>query len=245
VPTKFNLITGKFEDSKDKKILELADSVVLIKGDKGDKGAPGIDGKDGINGKDGIDGKDGRDGRDGIDGRSTNGKDGIGISAINQPLPNKIEIKLTNGDSHFINLPEGQNPKQIELGTSATHFQWRYLDGEWIDLAPLPKNQIGVSGGGRMRLRDLQDMITAGSGVTITQSDKKLVIASTGSSSSIPLPGTVTYSSGKITGIALTGGNTYDFAYNSDNTIDTIDDGTYIRTFTYNSDGTIASWAIT
>ena len=25
-------------------------------------------------------------------------------------------------------------PRQIEMGTSETHLQWRYTDGDWVDL---------------------------------------------------------------------------------------------------------------
>lgn len=273
MPTKFDTKTGEFidiKDAKQKNIIELPDSTtILIKGDKGDKGDKGEDGKDGIDGKSiaGERGEKGEAGKDGIDGLpGKDGKDGIGIIGI-----------------------AGKDGREVELGTSATHFQWRYVGEEWINLSPLPKNLTGISGGGRWRLKDLQDSLLAGSNITITQVDKKLVIASTGGGGSghtiedegtplttrsklnfvgagvtvtddsgddatvvtilgggsdVPLPGTVTYTGDQITEIALSGGNTYDITYNLDGTINTVDDGTYLRTFTY-STGKIASWTVT
>lgn len=132
---------------------------------------PGQDGKDGETGLNGQDGKDGRDGQDGAE--------GIGIASINQPIPGKIEIKLTNDESYFIDLPRGIDGKQIEMQAKDGYFQWRYIGEEWVNLAPVPQNFTG-SGGGRMRLRDLEKMLVAGSNITITSNGSTLTIASTG-----------------------------------------------------------------
>ncbi len=115
----------------------------------------GKDGMAGADGKDGLDGKNGIDGLPGMDGKD--GADGIGVPGI-----------------------AGRDGREIELGTTATHFQWRYIGEDWIDLFPLPKNLTGATGGGRMRLKDLEGMLEAGSNISLTTVNKKIVIASTG-----------------------------------------------------------------
>lgn len=178
MPKKFDTKTGEFVeiDDANKGILKLGADTIFIKGDKGDKGDTGEAGAKGDKGDPGNDGKDGVDGKS-IEGEA--GKDGVGIASINQPFPNKFEIKLTNGESHFLNIPTGKDGREVELGVSDTHFQWRYIGEEWQNLSPLPKSLVS-SGGGRMRLKDLKDMLSAGSNITITQVDKRLEIASTG-----------------------------------------------------------------
>lgn len=115
-------------------------------------GPPGKNGES-IKGEKGDRGEPGRDGEQGIQ----------GIQGL---------IGLTG-----LNGKNGRDGREIELKASDTHFQWRYVGEEWINLAPLPKNLIG--GGGRMRLRDLADMLEAGSNITITQNNatKKITIA--------------------------------------------------------------------
>ncbi len=165
MPTIFDPKTGEFKDEEKKLArgmrainIEVEDGKDGLdgkngkdgaKGDKGDRGEKGDKGDAGKAGREGIDGKDGLD-----------GKDGVSIDAINQPLPNKLEVKLTDGTSHFINIPKALDAKPIELQTSKTHFQWRYQDGEWRDLAPLPKDGFSAtgSGGGTRKVKDLRDV---------------------------------------------------------------------------------------
>lgn len=67
-----------------------------------------------------------------------------------------------------------------------------------------------------------------------------------GGSNPTPLPGTIIRdSSGLIVEIALTGGNTYVITRDSDDLLETIDDGTYLRTFNRDGAGMIESWTIT
>ena len=143
MPLRFDIASGKFveidEKKDDKLVVEMSKAAAtLIKGDKGD------DGKDGINGKDGKDGAPGRDGKDGKDG--INGKDGVdgldGVPGLN-------------------GLP-GKDGREIEMGASKTHFQWRYVGDEWVDLEPLPKNIVGVSGGGGHSLKHLREVSVSG-----------------------------------------------------------------------------------
>ena len=117
-------------DSEWQTLISLAD----ITGKDGKDGAPGKDGadgkdgKDGAPGKDGADGKDGKDGIDGVDGKpGADGKDG----ADGQP---------------------GADGREVELRTTETHIQWRYVgDTEWKDLIALseitgPKGDKGDKG---------------------------------------------------------------------------------------------------
>ena len=120
-------------DSEWQTLVSLAD----ITGKDGKDGAPGKDGADGKDGKDGIDGapgkdgadgKDGKDGIDGVDGKpGADGKDG----ADGQP---------------------GADGREVELRTTETHIQWRYVgDTEWKDLIALseitgPKGDKGDKG---------------------------------------------------------------------------------------------------
>jgi hypothetical protein len=61
----------------------------------------------------------------------------------------------------------------------------------------------------------------------------------------VPLPGTITRTAGLISEIALTGGSTYTIGRDGSDRIETVDDGTYLRTFTRNGSGQIVSWTIT
>lgn len=157
--------------------IETASWEIYQKTDEGwGEGIPlkGKDGTDGSPGKDGesIFGKDGNNGED--------GEDGVGIADISQPLINKLEILLTNGESKSFLIPNGKDGREIELQASATHIMWRYTDGEWVNLAELPKAMSG--GGGRLRLRDLADYLVAGSNISINTdyATKKITISSTG-----------------------------------------------------------------
>lgn len=70
-------------------------------------GLTGDDGINGTNGKNGADGKDGVNGLNGLDGKDgADGKDGT----------------------------DGQNGKSIEVRSSGNYIQWRYEDGEWMNL---------------------------------------------------------------------------------------------------------------
>lgn len=103
------------------------------------------------------------------------GKDGVGITTINQPLPDKMEVMLSNGESSFITLPAGKDGREIELTANSTHIQWRYKGEEWQNLAPLPKSFFGT-GGGRWRLIDLFKKLSAGTNITLTKDDANDVV---------------------------------------------------------------------
>ena len=70
-------------------------------------------------------------------------------------------------------------------------------------------------------------------------------IPGSGGGSSVPLPGEVTRTGGLISEIALTGGATYTIGRDVNDRIETIDDGTYLRTFTRDGNGRIESWTVT
>ncbi len=272
MPTYFDIDKGEFvkkEAEKRPGVIEMGDSAaVLIKGDKGDKGDPGESitgphgpkgdkGDIGPAGKDGVDGKDGRDGKDGKDG--LNGKDGKPGPAGPKGLSGKDGV-------------DGKDGRPVELTRSPTHIQWRYKgDSAWRDLMPIPKARGKSGGGGVHKLRDLfdidfsglndNDVLTynaatgefdfsapaGGSGAVDSVNGQTGVVVldadDVGAVSAIPLPGDVTYTGDQITEIALTGGNTYEIAYNLDGTINTVDDGTYLRTFVYDN-GRIDSWTV-
>lgn len=166
MPTKFNAASGEYEEvtgKEDKLAVEMSRATVtLIKGDKGDKGEKGETGDKGDKGdkgdtgKDGMPGKDGATGKDGINGND--GKDGLdGISLPGKP---------------------GKDGREIELTTENNVIKWRYKGEAWQPLATLPMS-FASSGGGRMRLIDLQKKLTAGDNITITNDGDHLVIAST------------------------------------------------------------------
>lgn len=241
-----------------------------IKGDKGDKGdfVKGDRGDDGVGIKEVnktesgfslmlTDGrtmdyqvptpKDGEDGESGDKGDpGEDGKDGVGISSITQESPGTMVIALTNKKKIKVKLPAGVDGKSIEMGTNETHVRWRYPDGKWNNLFPVPKTRV-MAGGGAHYLKDLADVsikgITNGQIPVWNSSTRKFEPGD--AASSTPLPGTVTRSGGYISEIALTGGSTYTITRDGNNRISTIDDGTYTRTFTRGGDGTITSWTIT
>lgn len=175
MPTYFDADKGEFverEDAakKDPRIIEIGESTLLIKGDKGEKGEPGEsivgpvgppgkDGKDGESivgprGADGIIGGDGSDGADGVDGR--------GIVSITQPELSKALIAYTDGTTQILTIPPGKDGREIELGRSQTHIQWRYKGEEyWHDLFVIPKSRSG-GGGGAHKLKDLSDVDLTG-----------------------------------------------------------------------------------
>lgn len=176
---KFNIETGKFEDAGKQQCATVADilnKLVLEIADRKD-GEPGQKGDPGPKGERGPKGDKGDSGPAGA-----TGPDGIGITAINQPITGKMEVQLTNGESYFINLPKGADGKEIELQSTATHIQWRYKDGQWMNLAQLPKSVISGGGGGRWRLTDLANKLSAGSNITLTtdKANDVVIIASSG-----------------------------------------------------------------
>ena len=120
-------------DSEWQTLISLAD----ITGKDGKDGAPGKDGADGKDGKDGIDGAPGKDGADGKD-----GKDGID-GADGKPG--------ADGKDGADGQP-GADGREVELRTTETHIQWRYVgDTEWKNLIALseitgPKGDKGDAG---------------------------------------------------------------------------------------------------
>ena len=178
MPTVFDIEKGEFVEigeAKKKGVIELSDaSTVLIKGDKGEKGDQGEPGPTGSTGKDGQDGADGADGRDGVDGKDgaqgiagqgvagQDGVDGRGIASITQPEPGTALITYTDGATQLLTLPAGKDGREIELGSSRTHVQWRYKgDAGWHDLFVIPKSRSG-GGGGAHDLRELSDIDFSG-----------------------------------------------------------------------------------
>ncbi len=117
-------------DSEWQTLISLAD----ITGKDGKDGAPGKDGADGKDGKDGIDGAPGKDGADGAP-----GKDGV------DGAPGKDGADGADGQP-------GADGREVELRTTETHIQWRYVgDTEWKDLIALseitgPKGDKGDAG---------------------------------------------------------------------------------------------------
>lgn len=120
-------------DSEWQTLVSLAD----ITGKDGKDGAPGKDGADGKDGKDGIDGAPGKDGADGKD-----GKDGI----------NGVDGKPGADGKDGADGQPGADGREVELRTTETHIQWRYVgDTEWKDLIALseitgPKGDKGDKG---------------------------------------------------------------------------------------------------
>ena len=100
----------------------------------------------------------------GIDGK--NGKDGLSIKGDRGDIgPSGKDGLSIKGDSgkNGINGLDGKDGREVELRTNKTHFQWRYVGEEWIDLALLPQNLIGGGGGHTMRKsRDVDKNISDG-----------------------------------------------------------------------------------
>jgi sugar lactone lactonase YvrE len=84
--------------------LEIAQSIVPEKGDKGDKGQDGLQGRDGLNGKDGRDGKNGLDGKD--------GEDGVSVTDAKIDFDGSLIITLSTGRE--INVGEVVAPDLAE-----------------------------------------------------------------------------------------------------------------------------------
>jgi len=84
--------------------LEIAQSIVPEKGDKGDKGQDGLQGRDGLNGKDGRDGKNGLDGKD--------GEDGVSVTDAKIDFDGSLVITLSTGRE--INVGEVVAPDLAE-----------------------------------------------------------------------------------------------------------------------------------
>lgn len=188
-----------------------------------------------------------------------NGIDGKGIKAASL-VDKSIRIAYSDGTYDDINIPiptvrNGADARQIEMNASDTHIQWRREgDALWRDICEIPKGKkFYGSGGGRSiaSIREIaREEIAAGGGggaVDSVNGQTGVVVLDAddiGAVSNIPLPGAVTYTGEQITEIALTGGNTYTIAYNLDGTIDTVADGTYTRTFSYDGNGRIDSWGV-
>lgn len=142
------------------------------KGDsiKGDKGDPGLTGKQGPIGPRGPDGKDGR-----------------GIESITQPEEGIAQINYTDGTHDTIELPRGEDGREIELGYSRTHLQWRYVgETEWKNLFPIPEMwQQGEGAGSLKVVSTLNSLIgnvtiSAGSNITLNTVGNNIEISSTG-----------------------------------------------------------------
>ncbi len=135
-------------DSEWQTLISLAD----ITGKDGKDGAPGKDGADGKDGKDGIDGApgkdgaDGKDGKDGIDG--ADGKDG----ADGAPGKDGVDGAPGKDGADGADGQPGADGREVELRTTETHIQWRYVgDTEWKDLIALseitgPKGDVPTIG---------------------------------------------------------------------------------------------------
>lgn len=76
------------------------------------------------------------------------GENGRGILAIAKPSDTQIEITYSDGIKQTLELPKAKDSREIELGVSQTHIQWRYVgDVNWINLALIPKPLMGKGGG--------------------------------------------------------------------------------------------------
>lgn len=113
-------------------------------------------GRDGesIKGEQGLPGKVGKQ-----------GPAGRGIASITQPEDDIMRVTLTDRTSFDIELPRGEDGKQIELRATQTHIQWRYVgEKNWKNLVALSLLG-GVGGDGassfRLRLRDMTDIVWA------------------------------------------------------------------------------------
>lgn len=124
----------------------------------------------------------------------TPGKNGRGIESITQPEDDVARINYTDGTFDLIKLPRGEDGREIELGYSDTHLQWRYVgESEWKNLFPIPKDGIsdGLSGAGSLRVVTTVNgligaiRIVAGDNITINNEGKDVVISAPGADSSL------------------------------------------------------------
>lgn len=184
-------------------------------GKQGPKGDQGNKGDKGDKGNDGLPGAKGDTGDVGP--RGPAGEKGAKGDKGEPGEPGKIELR-----------------DRLVFGGSTTHFELSST-GAGTSIIKAAKPRVA-------KLKDLE----AGSNVTFTVTDDKIRINSSGGGGGgdVPLPGDVTYTGDKITEIALTGGNTYTITYNGSNQIDTIDDGTYLRTYSYTGNK-LDSWTVT
>ena len=185
----------------------------------------GFDGKTGLQGPQGVQGATGEKGD----------KGDIGPQGIQGPKGEKGDTgeQGPKGDKGEKG-PPGDVKERIVFGGGSSN-----------------KFRLTSTGAGNTLIRDakpsaatLKDL-AAGSNITFTVSSDKITINSTGGGggSDVPLPGAVTYTGDYITEIALTGGETYTITYNGDNTINTIADSTYTRTYSY-SGGKLTGWSV-
>lgn len=98
-------------------------------------------------------GKQGQKGERGFQGLK--GDDGAGIERITQDQPDRMVIHLSDGSSYQVMLPKGEDGRDIELGRSQTHLQWRYAGEEWRDLVPLSllRAESASAGAGPLKLK--------------------------------------------------------------------------------------------
>ena len=262
MPFQFNTDTGEFEEINEKKkkgVIELSDSTtVLIKGDKGEKGDKG-DSITGPVGPRGEIGERGPEGKIGPKGESITGA----IGPIGPVGPKGDSITGPPGKDGRDGL-NGNSAPLVELGKSATHFQWRYKDGEWQDLAPLVKGKVVA--GGIHYIKDASDVnikgITNGQVPVWNSTQRKFIPgAGGGSGHTIEDEGTpltarsklnfvgagveVTDDSGDdATVVTINGGGSdvplsFDVTYTGDQITEVAFTGGNTYTIAYNVDGTI------
>ena len=133
----------------------------------------------------------------------------------------------------------GKDGREIELGRSDTHIQWRYVgESEWRDLVDLDELKGDKPRPGIdyfvMHGKDGRDGRNGQPGIAGESGGDSLLEDST-----------FTYTDGLVTRIDYESGQYKELSYNVDDTVHTVvwhrDTDIVTKTFTYNGDGTVAS----
>lgn len=90
--------------------------------------------------------------------KGEDGKEGKGIASITQPSKGKALITYTDNTQQVIELPAGEDGKEIELRRHQMMVQWRYIGEGWKDLFPIPPITSGSGGAGIYEIIRLTDV---------------------------------------------------------------------------------------
>lgn len=153
------------------------------------------------------------------------GKDGRGIESIIQEEDNVARVNYTDDTYDILILPRGQDGREIELGYSQTHLQWRYVgDADWKNLFPIPKEGApGSEGAGSLkvvqRINGLYGdvKLIAGAGIILEKNGNNITLSSPGAS--LELMGTLWIKTPINETIVIVSSSRYPFSVNGINNL--------------------------